>query len=246
MDDFFKTKDTIGPGQGMGSFTAVHLAWLVAIATVAFLVMRYCRKADRKGRRRVMVTLACLTALDELAKYLITIPTGQWNWEYLPLHLCSISVFAVCLHAITESDEVGEFLYALSLPSAIMALVFPNWTNLLPAWNAMCIHSFTIHGLLVVYPLALLACGWRPSFKRLAYSIIPIIVMLIVALVVNTTLGTNFFFLSSGDNGNPLSFIEGYIGQWYLLCWPLIFAIIWALMYLLPRRLSGQQRAFLR
>ena len=237
MDDFFKTKDTIGPGQGMGSFTAVHLAWLVAIATVAFLVMRYCRKADRKGRRRVMVTLACLTALDELVKYLITIPTGQWNWEYLPLHLCSISVFAVCLHAITESDEVGEFLYALSLPSAIMALVFPNWM-MLPCWNWESIHSFTIHILIVSYPVMLLCGGFRPCFRRLVYSFPFLAVAVVVAVVANRFLDTNFLFLNSGDEGNPLSFLEKLVGGWYVLAFPLIAALVWSIMYLVPRRLK--------
>lgn len=42
--------------------------------------------------------------------------------------------------------------------AACAALLFPTWTPL-PPLNFMVIHSFTVHFLLALYPLALTLCG---------------------------------------------------------------------------------------
>ena len=147
----------------------------------------------------------------------------------------------MALHAITGSDKVAEFLYAVTLPTAIMALVFPNWTAMLPCCNYESIHSFSVHILLVIYPSMLLFGGFRPSFPRLRYSIIPFGALTVIAVVANVKLGTNFFFLNGGESGNPLGFLERYVGGWYVLAFPLIAAVCWLPMYLLPRRL-GRER----
>ena len=50
--------------------------------------------------------------------------------------------------------------------------------------------------------------------------------------------GEYLLFLNSGDEGNPLSFLEKLVGGWYVLAFPLIAALVWSIMYLVPRRLE--------
>lgn len=241
MDLFLKTKFTIEPGHGMGQYSLGHVLWLAGAILTIILLGRVYKGSDEHRRRIIRWVLAALTLIDELYKDIIPIMTGQWDWAFLPLHICSISIFAVALHAITGSDKVAEFLYAVTLPTAIMALVFPNWTAMLPCCNYESIHSFSVHILLVIYPSMLLFGGFRPSFPRLRYSIIPFGVLTVIAVVANAKLGTNFFFLNGGESGNPLGFLERYVGGWYVLAFPLIAAVCWLPMYLLPRRLSRER-----
>ena len=187
--------------------------------------------ADERGLSRSPVRDALMRLADEALKYAVTIPTGQWIWEFLPLHLCSISVFIAFFHAVSGSVYLAEYLYAVSLPTALMALVFPDWMNL-PLINIMCFHSFSIHILIALYPAMLLSGGFRPSFRRLI-RLVPFIVLYGVAIYfVNNALGTNFFFMNGPAEGNPLTILERYIGGWYRIAFPIIAAIVWTIMYL--------------
>ena len=114
---------------------------------------------------------------------------------------------------------------------------------LTPFLNMMCIHSFSIHLLLVLYPCLLLYGGFKPSWKRLRV-IIPIVAVIAVIMhFVNNALSTNFFFVNGGGDGaNPLSLLENYVGWWYLLAMPVIGAICWIPMYLIPNRHKSKKK----
>ena len=241
MDSFLLTKYTIGDGLGMGSYSPGHLLWLLMIAAVIAVLGRKYRTMDGKGQRVVLLVLAALSLADELFKDIVPIATGQWNWAFLPLHICSISIFAIIAHALTRSSIAAEFLYAVSLPTAAMALVFPNWTAMLPCCNYESIHSFSIHGLIVIYTAMLLYGGFRPSAGRLRYVVAIFLALAAVAYAANAAFGTNFFFLSSGDEGNPLGLLERYIGKGYLIAFPVIAALCWLPMYMIPMHLEKRR-----
>lgn len=232
MPDFLKSRFTIEPGKGMGSYSIGHFMWLLLLFILIFALGRKYKTADESKRKGMRLIIAWLIMLDEIMKDILMPLTGQWDWSFLPLHLCSISVFIVFIHAYTGNKFLEEYIYAVTLPTASMAMAFPDWTAMLPCMNIMCFHSFSIHLLLVLYPCLLLYGGFRPSAKRL-FCIIPFIALFaFVIYFVNKALGTNFFFVNGGGNGNPLTFLEKYIGGWYRLAFPVIAAICWLPMYL--------------
>ncbi len=236
MEPWLYTSEAIPDGYGMGTFSIGHIAWLVAAAVICITLGRRYRADDEEKRARIRKILGILLIADEIYKYVVTISTGQWIWEFLPLHLCSISVFIAFFHAFTGWIYFAEYLYAVSLPTALMALVFPDWMNL-PFFNLMCFHSFSIHVLIMLYPSMLLFGGFRPSARRLM-KLIPFIFIYGVAIYfVNNALGSNFFFMNGAAEGNPLSILERYIGGWYRVAFPIIAAIVWLPMYLIPLKL---------
>lgn len=236
MDTFLMTKFTIPPGYGMGAYSLGHFLWLVAIISATVAVAAKYKEMDGRHRRYLLYVLASSALLDELYKDIVPIVTGQWNWGFLPLHICSISIFVIMIHAITHSVRAAEFLYAVSLPTAVMALVFPNWTAALPCCNYESIHSFSIHGIIAMYPCVLLAGGFRPDARRLASVSLIFLALAAVAAAANAVFDTNFFFLNGGDDGNPLSLLERYVGRWYILAFPVIAAVCWIPMYMIPAR----------
>ena len=241
MPDFLKSRFTIEPGKGMDSYSFGHFIWLGLLFFLIFFLGKKYRAADEDKRKKIRIAIASLIMLDEIVKDIIMPITGQWDWSFLPFHLCSISVFVVFIHALTGNRMLEEYTYAITLPTASMAMAFPDWTGALPCMNLMCIHSFSIHLLLVLYPCLLLYGGFIPSAKQL-FRLIPIVAFLaFVMYFVNGALGTNFFFVNGGGDGNPLTFLEKYIGGWYRLAFPVIAAICWIPMYL-PFRNKAKTR----
>ena len=225
----------------MDSYSLGHFIWLGLLFFLIFFLGKKYRAADEDKRKKIRIAIASLIMLDEIVKDIIMPITGQWDWNFLPLHLCSISVFVVFIHALTGNRMLEEYTYAITLPTASMAMAFPDWTGALPCMNLMCIHSFSIHLLLVLYPCLLLYGGFIPSAKQL-FRLIPIVAFLaFVMYFVNGALGTNFFFVNGGGDGNPLTFLEKYIGGWYRTAFPVIAAICWIPMYL-PFRNKAKTR----
>lgn len=231
MNTFFCVKETIPPGIGFSLFSSGHLIWLSSIALVTVLAALLYRKSSDKTRFIIRLVISILLLADEAVKQILLFSSGQFNWSYLPLHLCSINIFIVLIHVITGSRYVAEALFALCLPAAAAALLFCSWTTL-PLFNLMVIHSFTVHALLFMYPVLLLAGGLRPDVKRLVRIIPFLAIVLIVIQIINVGLGTSFFFINGAGEGNPLSLLEDVFGRpWYLIPAFFLVVILWCVMY---------------
>ncbi len=240
-DNFFETTETVADGIGFPMYGKVHLLWLAAIALTAAAAVLFYRRSGPRTRRIILLTLAALTVSNEIAKYIVLGTSGNFAVDYLPLHLCSINIFVILAHTMTGNVYCAEVLYAASLPAALAALFFPSWTAL-PPTAFMHIHSFTVHTELMLYPILLLADGFRPSFKRLLRTIPVIMAAVVGVFVFNKIFDTNFMFLNGAGQGNPLSFFESLLGDpWYLASIPLLLAIVWGALYGIPA-LAGKLR----
>ena len=96
------------------------------------LAMWY-RRAGARTRRHILVGVTAALLADEAALLLGMALTGQWNWSYLPLHLCSINVFVCLYNTVTDRSWCKEELYALCIPGAMLALLCPSWRDV-PSW----------------------------------------------------------------------------------------------------------------
>lgn len=232
---FWDTEYTLLPDvPGFSHFCPGHLFWLGLTALLCAALGILYRHWGEKGRRTCGRVLAVLLICDELFKYGIAINTGEFRPSFLPLHLCSINIFLIAADAVRPNELLREVLYAVCLPGALFALIFPGW-NYLPLWNALCIHSFTAHILLLLYPLLLISGGFRPSFKRFARTLPGLLGIVLLVYCFNRVFGTNFMFLARAGEGNPLSWFESFLGSpGYLLGIPVIAAACWAVMYGLP------------
>lgn len=236
MEYFFDTVETIPLGVGFGSYSSLHFIWLGVLVALCVGVGLLYRRLSETGRRRARWIVAALLVLDELIKQIPLIITGRWLPDYLPLHLCSINIFLIAWHAWKGGKTIGGFLYTVCIPGALAAMLFPTWVSL-PATNLMCIHSFTVHILLILYPVMLTAGGdIRPNWRQIPKYLLILACMAVLVYIVNILLDTNFFFLIKADPGNPLYWFEENWGS-HLLGFPVIIAGVllvmqspWALM----------------
>ena len=206
MQNFFYTSDTVPEGLGISHYGIEHLCWLAA--AVAFIVgisLLY-RKADAKLRRKIQVVMACLIVLEEITRDIFLVVTGQFAVSHLPLHLCSVNIILIGIHACKRTKTVDNFLYGICIPGAAAALLFANWLEL-PVWNYMSIHSFTVHILLVAYPAMMTVGGeLQPNVKQLPKCVLLVLGLAVPIYIFNSIFDTNFMFLMYGEEGTPLVF----------------------------------------
>ena len=120
-----------------------------------------------------------------------------------------------------------------TVTAACAALLFPTWTPL-PPLNFMVIHSFTVHFLLALYPLALTLCGdMDPQPRAFPRCFALLAAMAVPIWFFNRAFGTNFMFLMRAGEGNPLKLFERF-GS-HLLGYPVLLAVVFAVMYLFLR-----------
>ena len=229
MEHFLDTEETIGEGYGFGLFSPHHLAWLAAfivIVVICCVLYRKCNGEQREGWRK---GIAALVVADEVFKVVMLLIGGNFMLKYLPLHLCSINIFLIAIHAWKPSKLLGNFLYLVCIPGAIAALLFCTWA-MLPPCNFMYIHSFTVHILLALYPIMLTAGGdIRPQIKEFPKCVLLLAIMAVPIYGINLLCDTNFMFLMYAEEGSPRLWFEGHWGN-HLLGYPVLIAAVFGVM----------------
>ena len=224
------TSETIPDGVGFAHFDGIHLTWLAVASVVMAANALWYRKLGELGRSRWNKTVAVLLLGNELFKMIMLFIGNRYTPSYLPLHLCSINIFLIAVHAWHPTEMLSNFLYTVCIPGTVAALLFPSWTKL-PVLNFMHLHSTTVHIELLMYPLVLAVNGvLKPSAKGIPKCLLLLVGLAAVALVVNLILDTNFMFLMEAEPGNPLYLFEQAFGN-HLIGFPILIAAVLVVMY---------------
>ena len=237
MSDFWKSVQSIQADYGVSYhsfflFDRTHCAELLA----AFLIIAVCaviyHKCEDPTRHQILRAVIVLMLADELMKHAVLLSTGQWDVSYLPFHLCSINIFVCWYDAVHGCRQSKEILYALCFPGALVAMLSPSWQKL-PVWNLLHLHSYSIHILLILYPVLLLAGGFRPQGKNIRVVLGFLAATATPIFFLNQLLGTNFFFLHD-PNGNAITaFLTQCLGEhFYLLGFLPLIGLTMAVLYL--------------
>ena len=192
MSEFWYTKttmDKLNPDYiRFEHFSPLHLFVTAVFFAIIICAMVFYRRLDEKGRQKFLYIMSALLIADELWKHILSAATGQWEWEFIPLHLCSINIFVCVINSFRRDKLTSEILYALCVPGALLALLMPTWTNL-PYWNFMSLHSNSVHVLLAMYPLLLIAGGFKPNFRRLPKVLLLLLCESVPIYFLNKVLG---------------------------------------------------------
>ena len=231
MKYFLETSDTIQEGLGFSHFDSLHIAWLLVFAAVTVTCCIVYRKLGEDGRKKMRYVVASLCVLDEWYMVVCLLIGGNYTPDYLPFHLCSINIYLIAFHALKPNRTLENYLYLVGIPGTLAALIFPSWVKL-PLENFMHLHSFTLHILLVLYPIMLTAGGdIKPEPQMLPKCLATLLGLAGVALVVNLIFDTNFMFLMEAKPGNPLYIFQQLFGN-HLIGFPIIITAVILVMYL--------------
>ena len=238
MNDFWfsyeLTAAKYGPSfQCYPLFGRVHLLELAVSALFILGMAVWYRRAGARTRRHILVGVTAALLADEAALLLAMALTGQWQWYYLPLHLCSINVFVCLWHTLTGQNWCQEVLYALCIPGALAALLCPGWLNVPSWWSFINLHSVSIHALLVLYPVLLVTGGWRPDVRHLPQVLGFLFGTALPIYFLNKPLSANFYFLNNPYGDAITSAFTAVLGEkWYILGFLPAVAVVLAAMSL--------------
>lgn len=239
---FFVTSDHIPEGVGFQAFGLTHIIWLLAGLILCIAACIFYGKLSTEKRKRVLTVLGAYIFLQEMVKNLVLILLGEFSWGYLPFHLCGINILLIAFDTIKQTKIVRSFLYYFAIPGAALALIFPNWTKM-PVWNFFHLHSFTIHILLILYPLLLITTNQvSTDLKSALKGVLLLVAMAIPMYGLNMLWGTNFMFLMKPDSGNPLEMFEKLLGS-HLWGFPILLPIVILVMYI-PARIFKNRKSF--
>ena len=214
-------------------YDSIHFGWLLSISLAIYFLTMYFRQASLSTRLKTRQFLACIILAMEILKDLYHITYGTFSFYYLPLHLCSLAIFIVFWHAFRPTQANTEMIYALVLPGALAALIFPEWTTT-AIFSYMHNHSFIIHGLLIAYPIMLLTSGELvPNWRQLHKVAIALAITTFPIYFFNKHYDLNFMFLNTPSPGSPLVLLEQWLGNpGYLIGFAGMISAVWFLMYM--------------
>lgn len=222
-------------GAGFRLYGPGHLSFLLIIALGAAAVCLAYKRAKPENQPRFCRVVAGSCFALELGKQILMLVTlPAYPITQLPLHLCGLGIFVQTADAFIPrlNKTTREILFSLSMPGAAAALIFPDWPEY-PILNFYSSQSFVIHGLLLCYPLMLLAGRQlRPDWRNLWRPAFFLSLVSIPMHFVNKRLGTNFLFISESSPASPLELLETRIGsRGYLFGYAALILLVWLVMY---------------
>ena len=247
MNDFWKSYGITAQECGAAYqcyplFGRVHCAELALSAAFLVGMALWYRRSSVRTRKTIRAGVALALLVDELFLLLGMALTGQWDWSYLPLHLCSIHVFVCLYDTLTDRAWCKEELYALCIPGAAVALFCPGWLNVPSWWSLINLHSVSLHVLLMLYPVLLVVGGYRPSVRRLPQVLTFLFGTALPVYFLNKPLHTNFYFLNNPNaNAITMAFARLFGERAYVLGFLPTVAAALAIMYL-PWLVEEHQR----
>ncbi len=233
MDYFFTLENDLPAGVGFAHWDGAHITWLIfSAALIAALCLLY-RRAPAAGRTKWRHALGWAVLACELLKDVNLAVQGGLDRWYLPLHLCGLAVFFTFAHSRRPGPALGTFLYSCCAPGAAFALVFPDWVWY-PPLSYHSIVGFTVHALLIAYPLMLVVGGdLRPEARQLPKCLGILVGCAVPVALFNHFFGTNYMFLSWPSPGSPLEWFASFLGRpGYLLGYLPMLALVWLALYL--------------
>jgi hypothetical integral membrane protein (TIGR02206 family) len=231
-NSFFLYEPQLQPGMGFPRMGAVHLSFLAGIAAFLAVITRFYIRSGENRRREIRIGLSIACVALEVLKDLVVWAIGFAGPQLLPLHMCGLTILVMSAHTIVPRKMTGEVLFCLSMPGALSALLFPDW-SVYPILCFFPLHSFIIHALEISYPLVLLASGeLRPRLANIWRPALFLAVIVPPVYFLNHALDTNFFFVNDAAPGSPLSAMAAVMGSpGYIFGFMGLVAAVWLVMY---------------
>ncbi len=198
-------------------FGSDHLAAMAVVLLLTIAVGLAGRLPVLQTRGVALARLfAVLLILNEAIGTALVARAGRLTLEQaLPLHLCDVSLIAVCIALLVRSFPAFEFAYFFGIGGATLAMLTPDIAHGFP--DLLFLKFFVAHGGIVVGTVFMMSVfGMRPAPGAVPRMIVVGNAYLLVMGVANWMLGTNFAYLARKPAGRtPIDYFGPW--PWYIL-----------------------------
>ena len=224
------------------AFSVSHALWVLASALFVFMVARDTREKDIAQKEKRLLFFAwsipAIHAVSITGHLLLEIfVEPQYSFlNFLPTNLCTLNVIIMPLAIVKNNKTVLNFLYALSLPGAAMAILTPTTYYygrfFYLSWSVVL--YFIDHAIMVLVPVLAIMCGrFRPDYRYLPRVMAYFLPYVAVIYVANKIANHNWLFINVPEEGTILVLFEAYLGNpGYIAAMAVLLAIVIFCMYL--------------
>ena len=213
-------------------FGPAHLTALAVIFLINILIVYLRNNFSPRARLATRYTLAALLLINETGWHLWNYSIGQWTIQtMLPLHLCSLLVFASAYMLITKSYAIYEFAYFLGIGAAVQALITPD-AGIYGFPHFRFFQVMISHGVMVTAAIYMTAAEkYRPYPRSLLRLLIWGNVYMVAVFILNQWLGSNYLFIAHKPETPSLIDVLGP-WPWYILSLEAFAIVVFCLLYL--------------
>lgn len=229
MTQFFVKDYTGAPFDLFGTAHLIALA-IVVLFIIAIVILR--KRFSPQSRLYFRYGIATLLVVNETAWHVWNYLTGQWTVQtMLPLHLCSVLVWLSAYMLVTRSHAIFEFAYFLGIAGATQALLTPD-AGIYGFPHFRFLQTMLSHGMIVLAAFYMtLVEGYRPYWSSFVRVLVWSNVYMVVVMVVNWLLGSNYLFIARKPETASLIDVLGP-WPWYILSLEALAMVLCLLLYL--------------
>ena len=232
LNYFFEDPKNIPDEYKWSMYDHVHIAWLIAMVIICIISCILFNKASKEKQDKALKGLAIWIVIQEIIKDLLHWYEGTLELEHLPFHICGISIFFTLWYAFKPGKLNAAYVYGMSLPGALCAMIFADWTNY-PWWHFSALNSFTIHIELIVFALMALTSGRiKPDIRQIPKMTLVMYALAVPIYFLNKKWDTNFMFINTPSPGSPLVPLYDIFGNGYVIAAAILVVIVWIILFL--------------
>jgi hypothetical integral membrane protein (TIGR02206 family) len=193
MTQFFAS-DYQGPA--FESLGPAHIAALVVLIAINFFLIGFRHSTD--GTKSVLRWMMALILLgNEIAWHYWNYAVGRWTIQsMLPLHLCSLLVWAGAFMLVTKSYRIYEFMYFMGIGGAIQVLATPD-LGMYGFPHFRFFQTFISHGLIITSAIFMtVVIGLRPTWRSILRVAIWMNIYAVIVYFINIEIGSNYLMIN--------------------------------------------------
>lgn len=197
----------------------ILLAWIIR------------RAKSEKVTRAIFWSIGGVMMVNELFDqyYHIThLAAQEYLADYLPLHLCDISVILVIVLMFTRRFGVYEIVFFWGLAGASNSVITPDLVDPFPSVNFM-VYFISHSGIIIGCLLATWGLKMRPTFRSVVKAFVIANLYGIPMIGVNLLCDSNYMYLCKPPVGTTPFFFLPW--PWYLLFLDLLGFLLFTLFY---------------
>lgn len=210
MSLFFTYETELPADVGYSLYSPAHISAIaVSLLITAFILIRF-TISNEAARLRIRRVTAVIPVIMLAVRLTYVVICGASIVYELPLHLCSMTgIFCFIYEFYLKKSPyvrsvLGQAMYALCLPGAMMAILFPNGT-VYPIIHYISFESYLFHSLIIAYIcIRLVDKGITPGLKEAYKGILFLLIIVPPVYLFNVIFNTNFMFVILPSQGSPL------------------------------------------
>lgn len=203
LNDFFLTENT-----DFIPFSGQHF-WVVLIAiSIGSLLILWAKKQSERIQIITGNILTFSISFIVIFGSILNFFKSDFNYqEDLPLHLCSFLAIILPVLSYTRKYLLYEVLLFLILAGTLQSLITPSEYNYL---NFIYFRYWFVHAGLVIFMLyATIVYEMRPTIKSVFKSFVGMQVYMVLMLILNYMIGSNYFYTNRKPDATTLLDVFG-------------------------------------